>query len=319
MFSRRLLVVGLLCVTPAFERADSSSLVGVCKDTAAISAYTQRQNVNFITLDKNERSARDFAAVDEENVYSPSVVEFNNDRYVFFGGWHARGQTHDSIYFARCPNPERQCDPEVVALDSEKLGFEHLNDPAVLRTAAGQWLMYMTGVKKNEDGLKADHNHVYLSISGDFRDWTRPVEIASDIWLPAAVITKAGNILLYGNGNASGSIVVYTLSKDGVTILSRQIASMPKFYSNLDVRWIASVGTYQMLAETAGLSNQIDLLSSDDGLKWSIERAAIIKPHLGKNHVRTPAFDITNKNTIYYGETGNRNSTGNKICVRLLN
>jgi hypothetical protein len=317
MLSRRLLVVGLLCVTPIFERADSSSLVSVCRDTPSASASAILQNASFVTLDKNRRRSQDYAAVDEDNVYSPSVVEFNNERYVFFGGWHIHGQTHDSIYYARCSNPERKCDPEVVALDSEKLGFEHLNDPVVMRTAAGQWLMYMTGVRKHENGLVASHNHVYLSISNDFKDWTKPVDIASDIWLPAAVVSN-GNILLYGNANASGGIIVYTLAKDAVTILSRQVVSLPRFYSNLDVRRVASNGTYQMVAETPGLSNQIDLLSSNDGLEWSIERAAVIRPHAGKNHVRTPAFDVTSPNTIYYGETDNIHSTDNKICVRML-
>lgn len=319
MFKRGLLIVGLLVLfsTPALEDANSSALDGVCKD-AARPANAEWQNAGFISLNTSERIARDFVAVDEDNVYSPSVVKFNDDRYVFFGGWHSRGQTHDSIYVARCSNPEKKCDPEVIALDSVTLGFAHLNDPVVVRTTAGQWLMYMTGVSKNEDGLIADRNHVYFSFSNDFKAWTRPVEIAGDIWLPAAVVTKTGNILLYGNGNTSGSIVVYTIAKDGITILSRQIADMPKFYSNLDVRWNAPIGTYQMLAETPGLSNQIDLLSSDDGLKWSIERAAIIKPHVGKNHARTPAFDIASPTTIYYGETDNLHSTDNKICVKML-
>lgn len=307
-----------LCVTPMPLRADSSSLTSVCRNTADISASAERQNISFTTPGKNERTARDFAAVDEENVYSPAVVEFNRDRYVFFGGWHVHGQTHDSIYVARCLDPERKCDPEVVALDSEKLGFEHLNDPVVVRTAAGNWLMYMTGVKEHENGLIADRNHVYWSVSGDLKGWTKPVEIASDIWLPAAVVSSSGNILLYGNGNASGSIVVYTLAEDGIEILSRQIANLPKFYSNLDIRRIGSTGAYQMLAETPGPSNQIDLLSSYGGLNWSIERAAVIKPHVGKNHVRTPAFDVIDENTIYYGETYNNNATDNKICARSL-
>jgi len=252
--------------------------------------------------------------VEAENVYSPSMVIQGGTLVMYFGGWYRSNQVHDNIYRSECRSPLQKCEAAASLLDSQALGFAHLNDPSVLLLPNGLYLMYMTGVIAGEDGLIATKNHVYYSTSKDAIHWNKPALIAGDIWMPSATLDAQNNVLVFGNSTVDGRIVRYNLGPAGNKVISRDVLQLPKFYLNIEVTYQPKLGTYQILAEQGGISpNQIDYLTSADGFTWQLIGDGIIKPRAGKVTVRTPTPHPTNHHIVYYAETANPNSTQNKM------
>ncbi len=252
-------------------------------------------------------------SIDTNNDYSPSLILQAGTLVMYFGGWYVAGQIHDNIYRAECPNMIGHCDAAALLLDSQALGFEHLNDPSVLAMANGTWIMYMTGVRAGQSGLVAENNHVYYSTSSDAIHWSAPTMIASDIWLASATLDPSGNVLLYGNSNVNGALVQYNLGPNGINQISRTKVDSPIFLANVDVTYRPALGIYQIFGEESGQPNQIDYLTSPDGIHWTMVIPGVVKPHPGSVTVRTPATHPTTNGIFYYGETSDPNSTQNKI------
>jgi hypothetical protein len=264
--------------------------------------------------------------VHANNVYSPSLVAFKNKLLMYYGGWYYDDQYHDNLYLAECNRSTGQCSEPITIVDSMASGFEHLNDPAVVKRKDGSLIMYVTGVVKGLDGLVPGNNSVYALTSIDSKTWSAPKMVAPDIWMPGATSNALGQILLIGNHNASGDIIMYNLGAEGLqasgrTVLSRGI-DYPKFYINPEINYRRDLKRFQIFAEVMGdgtAPNQIDHLESIDGKKWTMKEDGFIKPRDGNITVRTPATHPTRKNVIYYAETVDPASMQNKIRAALIN
>ena len=220
------------------------------------------------------------------NVYSPSLIIQGGTLVMYFGGWYEAGQTHDNIYRSECPTIGT-CQSAALLLDAAALGFEHLNDPSVIQLSNGTYLMYLTGVYAGVQALNAENNHIFISSSGDAINWSKPQEIISELWLPSATVGPNGHVYVYGNcSNCNNGMVRYDLGASGNQVVAREIVSMPRFYSNVEVRYRGNINSYKIVGETnvAGV-DQIDLLTSSDGLNWSLAVDGVIHLHAGQVHL----------------------------------
>lgn len=258
------------------------------------------------------------------NVYSPQGVMQDGTFRLYYGGWIQTGQVHDDIYRSTCITYDSCGTPQTV-LDSAALGFEHLNDPAIVKMPGGYYIMYMTGVAAGDNGLIASNNHIYYSTSwtNDGVNWSTPVKLISKHWLPSATIGPAGHIYLYANDNSiNGQVVRFDLGASGIEVGTPQMVTLPtgKFYSNVDVMYRPALGFYQIFAEyhRADGSGAIDYLDSTDGLTWNLVHPDVVIPDAssGEKSVGSPAPHPDTHGIVYFGSTAQADSMGFKIRVQ---
>ena len=288
--------------------------------------------INIFYLDygfaNNER-----VIIDGHNVYSPALVMQDSKLKMYFGGWDRAGDTEDGIYRADCAHPHMPCnnikkvvDPSSNALRST---LQQVNDPSIVLHPSGRYyIMYMTGVRRGrpEDGFDPKNNRIYYSTSwaSDGANWSAPQELIAGAWLPSATVNKNGEIVLFANSNINGTVVMYNLGKSGVTVKPPVRIRTNNFinYLNVDVLFrpnLAQGGLYQILAERfprAGQPNQIDYLTSTDGINWSIGREGVVRPSAGEMSVNTPAPHPQTHGWLYYGSTNRTDSTAYQIFYR---
>lgn len=211
--------------------------------------------------------------------------------------------------------------PETI-LDSEALGFEHLNDPTIVAMPGGYYIMYMTGVAAGESGLVASNNRIYYSTSwvSDGVQWSNPAKLINKYWLPSATIGPSGNVYLYANDNSiNGQVVRFDLGTTGVGVGTPQIVTVPdgKLYSNVHVMYRPALGFYQILAQYhhPDGSGAIDYLDSTDGLDWNLVHPDVVIPDIaaGEFSVGTPAPHPDTHSWVYFGSTAQTDSMGFKI------
>lgn len=252
------------------------------------------------------------------NIYSPNFIIQGGTPVMYYGGWEQAGQLHDNIYRAECHGAVTACDAGALIIDSAAEGFEHLNDPALVTLTGGRYLMYMTGVVAGANGLVLGDNKVYLATSTDAIHWSRPQLLLSDVWLPSATLDAGGNVILYGNGNGTTAeyLIRYNLGPNGNQVLERRAIFAPKAYANVDVQYRASTGLFHMLAETNTTGpNQIDALTSPDGISWTVVGDGILRPTAGAIYVRTPTSRLDDPSLIYYAQTRDPQNMANQIVV----
>ncbi|CAN5924337.1 hypothetical protein BH11MYX4_BH11MYX4_38710 [soil metagenome] len=262
------------------------------------------------------------AMMDGPNVYSPELVKAPTGLRMYFGGWRDAGQRHDNIYVSDCPDVERACGNVRKVLDSQALGFEHLNDPSIVIHPGGYYIMYMTAVRAGDNALVAANNHVYYATSWitDGVTWSAPALLVSRHWLPSATI-KGEAVELYANDNAvHGGVVRFELGRSGVQVGAPTKVTPPNgtLYANVHALWRPSLDSYQILAErqTATASSVIDALSSTDGLAWNLIHDSLVTPAAGEFRVGTPAPHPDTNARIYFATTKSRSSTG--FAIRTL-
>lgn len=257
------------------------------------------------------------------NVYSPSLVEDRGQMYMFFGGWYEAGQQQDSIYRAHCPQPLGPCTDVIKVVDPVALGYEHLNDPSLVKLPDGTFIMYVTGVKAGKDGFVTTNNQTYFLTSTDLLQWTAPVLIAADLWMPAVTRSGSGSIYLWGNRNTDGRLFLLNLGETGRQIVSKTDlllnGNLPEVYVNVEAIYRPELKRFQIFAETLTAStspNKIDHLESYDGRTWTVVDRALVRPRDGQLYVRTPAAHPTLKNILYYAETNDPKSMANQLRSR---
>jgi hypothetical protein len=270
-------------------------------------------------------------SIEATNIYSPAPVLFGNQPRLYFGGWLNASQTHDNIYVADCPFAAGSCTNRRTVIDSVAQGFEHLNDPTIVLhpavgTTSAYYIMYMTGVPAGESGLTITSNKIYYSTSwaNDGITWSKPVLLMSGFWLPSATM-KNGRVELFANSTTDGRVAKFDLGESGITVGAPAYvstfdnpASIPPFYSNVDVVWRPSLNQYQIVAERAlstapGAASVIDYLTSSDGTSWHLAKPSIISAAPGQFRVGTPAQWVDSAQWVYFGSTAQTDSMGFKI------
>jgi eight-cysteine-cluster-containing protein len=253
-----------------------------------------------------------------QNIYSPDVVSHNGVRHLYFGGWLTAGQTHDAIYRSQCGNLGDTCTNTSKVLDPQPYGFDHLNDPSLVKMPGGYYIMYMTGLVQGLDAFTASNNKIYYSTSfvTDGVNWSTPREVINNGWLPSATIGKTGQVELYANETkVHGNVVRFKMGESGTTPAPYEpvVFSNGVFYLNPDVEYRQSIGLYQMFAERQG-AKAIDYLTSTDGINFTLVAPDIAtSTSTGVTYIRTPGQDAETGAWLYYAGTNEENATKNKL------
>ncbi len=269
-----------------------------------------------LTTNRNDKKT----SINFNNVYSPDVILKDGWRYVYFGGWVENGQTHDNIYRMKCGNLGDGCTDLVKVLDGMAHGFDHINDPSIIRKTDGTYIMYLTGLVNGLNAFTPSNNKIYYSTSSDGVTWTAPILVISNAWLPSATIGVTGQVEVFGNETlVMGNVARFKLGANGTTATNNYEAlvfSNGEFYSNSSIKYRSSIGIYQMFGERSG-ATAIDYLSSTDGIHFTlVTKDVVTSASAGMLHVRTPGQDSDTGNWLYYGATNNPNATENKILFQ---
>ena len=265
----------------------------------------------------------------ENNIYSPTPIMVGSATHLYFGGWLKDGQVNDNIYRAVCNSSGKSCGSIQTVIDAASHGFEHLNDPSVVRIAGNNtnggrdyFIMYMTGVLKGEDGFVPTNNDIYYSTSwaDDGVNWSKPTKVVEDHWLPSATLNSAGEVELFANDNGiHGNVTRLNMGKSGVERRTTarvdygKISGTDTLYSNAYVQYMPSQRQYYILAERMNAPSAIDAFVSSNGVTWELSMGQIITLESGQERVGTPAFHPNNTNLIYFASTGRNDSMGYKI------
>jgi len=261
------------------------------------------------------------------DIYSPDPVIVNGSPRLYFGGWlSASDLPHDAIYAADCPYGSGACTNPRQVIDAVASELYQVNDPSIVLmpangTTPAYYIMYMTG----DTGIALASNGIYYATSWatDGINWSKPALLISGYWLPSAT-TKNGDVQLYANSTTDGRVARYDLGTSGTQIGTPtyvsfdNAASVPPYYSNVDVEWRPSLNLYQILAErelsaSAGASSVIDYLTSTDGDSWHLQYPAVISAQAGQYRVGTPAQWPDSASWLYFGSTAHQDSTGFQI------
>lgn len=266
-------------------------------------------------------------SVDGYNVYSPAPVLFGAQPRLYFGGWKNSGETHDNIYVADCPYGSGACSNARAVIDAAANGFEHLNDPTIVRMSGNPayYIMYTTGVLAGQNGYNLDSNKIYYSTSwaDDGINWSKPALLMGGFWLPSATL-KDGHVILFANSTSDGRVAKFDLGASGVQVGAPAYGTfdntgeVPPYYSNVDVVWRAGLNSYQMVAErllstAAESSSVIDYLTSKDGVSWHLQYPSVIRAAPGQFRVGSPAQWPDSAQWVYFGSTAQRDSMGFKV------
>lgn len=267
--------------------------------------------VDVITADRTK-------VVDGHNLYSADLVIDGGETWMYFGGWLSEGQVHDNIYRAECTADGTICSNIQPVILAEANGFNHLNDPSIIKMPGDYYIMYMTGVKLGEDGLTASKNHLYFSTSwvGDGVTWSKPQLLIENHWLPSAVFEENGEVSVYANDNIRhGKVVRMNMGLSGVGFIESQrvdYGTEDTDFNNVEV--VRNTDGYVIAAERPTFpGSEIDLFVSEDGLHWERTQKGVITAATGENRVGTPTFHPTDANSIFFGSTARSDSTGFKI------
>ena len=270
------------------------------------------------TLPEVTRSSFKEVVLGGQNIYSPDVVSNNGVRHLYFGGWHSPGQTHDAIYRAQCGNLGDSCTNIMKVLDPQSYGFDHLNDPSLVKMPGGYYIMYMTGLVQGLDGFTASNNKIYYSTSftNDGVNWSTPREVITNGWLPSATIGKSGQVELFANETkVHGNVVRFKMGESGTTpaVYEPLVFSNGAFYLNPDVEYRPALNMYQMFGEREG-AKSIDYLTSTDGIHFAlVAQDVATSTSTGVSFIRTPGQDSETGAWLYYAGTNEANATKNKL------
>jgi len=258
------------------------------------------------------------AVMHGENIYSADLIIDSGKTWMYFGGWLNQGQVHDDIYRAECNAAGTSCSNLQTVISSEKNGFEHLNDPSIVRMPGDYYIMYMTGVEAGGDGLDAPQNHIYFSTSwvGDGIHWSKPQLLIKNHWLPSGVFEENGTVSVYANDNIShGKVVRLNMGPSGVGFQEStrvDYGTEDTHFNNVDV--VRDGSGYAIVAERPTFpGSAIDMFSSADGVSWQRTYKGVLETASGQNRIGTPTFHPTNTRSIFFGSTAKSDSTGFKI------
>jgi hypothetical protein len=251
----------------------------------------------------------------------------NGTPRLYFGGWLSSSDIpHDGIYVADCQDGAGACRSARKVIDAVASGLFQVNDPSiVLMPASGSnpayYIMYMTG----DTDATLTSNGIYYSTSwaADGITWSKPALLITGFWLPSATVQN-GDVHLFSNSTTDGRVAQFDLGTSGTQVGTPtyvsfdNAASVPPYYSNVDVAWRPTLDLYQILAErelsaSAGASSVIDYLTSTDGISWHLQYPAIISPQSGQYRVGTPAQWPDSASWVYFGSTAQQDSTSFNI------
>jgi len=251
-------------------------------------------------------------------LYSPSF----QDGVLCWGGFGEEGDLHDTIYCADVQDPFFPIFGwnMWVALNPVSTGMNLINDMNLVIRQDGVWLGYTTCVGAGLNGFVLENNKVCVSLSTDrARTWTKPVILVDGAWLPGATRGPDGHVWLFTNGTDFGEQTRRDCGPDGVTCGPPVSVFTPFFYYNMEVRWNADLGLYEMVAETfEGTdtdpdASAIDYLTSADGLIWGVGQEDLVRqPEPG--WAITPAFS-PDPHMLYVGESVDGKTTGVSAVV----
>ncbi len=261
------------------------------------------------------------------DIYSPEPVMFNGALRMYFGGWQTSADLpHDSIFVADCADPQSACVNTRKVIDPVSTGLYQVNDPSIVlhpatAASAAYYIMYMTG----DTDASPNSNNIYYATSwaNDGIVWSKPQLLISGYWLPSAT-WNIDHVEIFANSTQDGVLRVFNLGSSGISSTSPtalvfdNLASVPPYYSNVDVLWRSNINMYQMLAErllvaSATSSSVIDYLSSEDGVHWHLQQPSVIAPVAGQFRVGTPAQHPDSAFLAYFGSTPEEDSTGFNI------
>lgn len=260
--------------------------------------------------------------IERNNIYSPEPVVINGATYLYFGGWADSGQVNDSIYRVVCDDDGTSCKSLEKVIDTAKLGFEHFNDPSIVRIPGNRdyFVMYMTGVVKGENGFIPTNNDIYYATSwaDDGVNWSVPKKLVDNHWLPSVTLNARGEVELYANDNGiHGNVTRINLGKSGIAVGTAtkvnygDARGTDTLYANVYVLYQS--GTYYILAERMNAPKAIDAFTSSDGINWTLTKSQIVIPAAGQNHIGTPAFNPNDHRRIYFGSTDRTDTTALKV------
>ena len=268
--------------------------------------------------------------IDAENVYSPNVISTPSGYRMYFGGWYQRGQIHDDIYVADCTieNTGPKCTNVRESLDAVAYGFDHINDPNVIKVTPGNYVMYFTGLPQG--GYWQTDNNIYFSTSpaGDGINWSPPKRLLTGYWNASAVVNPDNTVYLYASVNSASTdnldLMRYVLDTGGgFTTQGPQKVTIDGVFThhkNVDVRYNSTTHLYEMLAEFPGGSDGtrevIHFLTSSDGLNFHTVTENVVIPGTNEHAVWTPSATPGNPNLVFYGATSQSNSTEFKIYAQ---
>lgn len=199
------------------------------------------------------------------------------------------------------------------------LFFSQLNDPTIVQSAPspgipnGLLIMYMTCVLKGKDGLVLTNNWICFSTSlpNDGLNWSRPVVLVKDTWLPAALRVD-NDIVLFASSTSTGVLMRRNLGPSGIDANAPTVTvtfDTPGAPFNVEVRNIG--GTWYMTGQRfiTTTSTVIDmLLTSDKGLSFVTVKQNIVAPVGNFVIVGTPAMTEANSCIVWFGTTTETNS-----------
>lgn len=312
---------GLSCaqVTVKTTLSHTYSVKGTYTVSVTMNGKTDSKKV---TISSIPDTAVQKVAIDGYNIYSPETIVVGNKLHVYFGGWMKSDQVNDVIYRTICDKSGKNCSTPKAVVDSNALGFEHFNDPSIvkLKDASNReyFLMYLTGVKDGENGLVASNNHIYYTTSwaDDGLTWEVPRLLVSKHWLPSATVNKKGEVELYANDNSiNGRVVRLNMSKSGIDLIKTEQINygVTDNYSNPHIQYMPKQDMYYIIAERATPTNGIDAFSSADGLTWKQTNKDIVKTESGQVGIGSPAFSTENPRLIFFGSTADSNWMNFKI------
>ncbi len=255
------------------------------------------------------------------NTYSPHVQVIDGRRKIFSGGWRTAEQDHDTIGRADCPTPQH-CDFEqTIVFEQRGLyverpdGMALVNDPAVVAIGDHLTLFMTVCPEPNRCSTDSSTNEIWSAVSWahDGLQWSSPVRILADAWLPSVVQRPDGDVWLYGNYGHDGALFYMSLGPAGANVSSRHLVNVlpAENYINVEVRYFAAANAYFMLGERNG-AGVIDALVSPDGVNFHLWVANVAGPAGDYVDVRTPAMEPDGR-YIYAAATKRRDGMGNQI------
>lgn len=252
------------------------------------------------------------------DIYAPRIlyqtIHGKQTLVMYFGGWYRTDPSelpNDSIYRSVCSAPnvcgaaQKVIDPVASKLGSAAM----INNPTIVEMHSyGQdyFIMYSTVVTGNDrnNGATVENNKIYYSVSwaNDGVNWSVPVLLLDNAWLPSATIDAAGTVFLYANTNGNSNpyfLARFNLGVSGVGVSTpEQVTTDTGIdYANVEVKYRPDIKLYQMVAQQASESynSEVDYLDSVDGLHFVTRARNIIQPGM------TPAVHPDTSCWVYYG------------------
>lgn len=286
-----------------------------CRSTTTRGAFEQSVRV-VVKEEVSGGNAQEL--IRGNNLYSADIVVDGGETWVYFGGWLESGEVHDNIYRSICNDDLTSCGTPEVVLKAQDYGFDHLNDPSLVRMPGDYYIMYMTVLPDGDSVNSAANNDIYYATSwvGDGVNWSRPQLLVESNWLPSATLMPNGHVALYSNdAGGHGRVEWMDMGPSGIGLLEtkRVDYGLPDNtnYSNVDVHYDG--GRYRIAGERIQTNSVIDLFTSEDGFTWERTGTAVARPTSKQYRVGTPALHPEDDSILLYAATEQSDSMGFKI------